>query len=191
MGMFAAQSHNDLQSTGSSNGSTPRLDKRRKPFGVKQIAMMKSRNDPHLLEKCFEVVCTVRESDGSRVRITLDNGQYFVLKIPQEFDGRFHEITSNDRFNLETKFSYVDSSAAEPVITYESALAKGNAIVLLLCGAQVAARWEVFGGAVGGMEGELDFYLCAGTMTALYVMYLIARSRVGGGDRSGLGGGRF
>ena len=42
----------------------------------------------HPSMQLFETLCTVRQSAGSRVRITLDNGQYFVLRIPAEFDGR-------------------------------------------------------------------------------------------------------
>jgi hypothetical protein len=72
MGMFSANSQNDLTSA-ANNG------RKKRPFGVKQVAMMKKKNDPHMKEKQFEVVCIVNESEGSRVRITLDNGQYFVL----------------------------------------------------------------------------------------------------------------
>ena len=154
-----------------------RIGNRRKgvAFRIKQVAMMKSRNDPILNEKPFEVVCEVKEKEGSRVRITLDNGQYFVLKIPQDFDGKFHEITANERYKLETKFAYCNGQSRELTMTYESALAKGNALILLFSLAQALSRREAFSSYNLGVD-SLDFYLCCGAMTVLYTTYLVAKS---------------
>ena len=75
------------------------------PFRVQTVSTMSSKADPDLIDQTFTVETTVRPSKGSRVRITLNNGQYFVLKIPRVYDDMYHEITSNTRHKLLAKFS--------------------------------------------------------------------------------------
>ena len=74
----------------------------------------------------------------------------------------------------------LEKGAEKNVMGYEEALAKGNAIVLVysllvsLCSS----------GAVGDMmnvtRGQMDLYLCCGSMLGLYFCYLVAKWRAGG-----------
>jgi len=155
---------------------------------------MKSKTDTDLMEQQFTTTTTVNPTKGSRVRITLDNGQYFVLRMPENYDGLFHEITSNSKFRLLAKFegkpdeAGAAPAAPPPAITYESALAKGNAIVLCysLVHSIVRRNYSVPSSVFLSLPvGSVDFYLCCGAMSVLYLIYLMARSRSSGGGGEG------
>ena len=175
------------------------------PFRVQTISTMKSKTDTDLMEQQFTTTTTVNPTKGSRVRITLDNGQYFVLRMPENYDGLFHEITSNSKFRLLAKFegkpdeAGAAPAAPPPAITYESALAKGNAIVLCysLVHSIVRRNYSVPSSVFLSLPvGSVDFYLCCGAMSVLYLIYLMARSRSSGGGarvrliETGTGSGR-
>jgi hypothetical protein len=185
-----------------------------RPYRINSISTLKAKNDPTPTPQDYEVSSIIAlntcEGDGSsRVRVALDNGQYFVLKVPEEMDCRFHEITSNGSWRLYAKFS--PHSGAEsltaglsseedeattscasfrgsPTLTYESALSKGNALILLYSLVQsICRRPDLFSGKFSkpldssppttSFSTSIDFYLCCLGMTALYMFYLVARSR--------------
>jgi hypothetical protein len=82
------------------------------------------------------------------------------------------------------RFSLVNGADdSDGKICYESALAKSNAIVLLYSLAHSLCRKDEVLKALGVSATALDFYLCCGFMVALYVVYLVARSR---GSRGGM-----
>ena len=141
------------------------------PYTVHSISTLKNKNDPDLVELQFLTSATINTKKGDRVRISLANGQYFVLKVPEEYDDEFHEITSNSRYKLLAKFSHQQDDS----ISYEAALARANAIVLFYSLAHSLCRRD------GGVwiSASIDFYLCTGAMSVMYVLFLVARNKNG------------
>jgi len=128
------------------------------PFLVSAVSLLPTRESMGNLHP-FEYVTEFSPAVGGRVRITLANGHYFILKLPSVYDGLYHPITTSSSHHLLIKFSL---SPAPPSITFESALAKANAVVLLYSLGHSLGRREGVASNMGMNVDGIDFYLCCG-----------------------------